>query len=150
LTAKAATSARSRPGLLRLIAAAIYDFVLIAAVLLVATALCLPFTNGKAIEPNNPYYTAYMFGVWFLLQGWCWVHGGQTLGMRSWKLKLYSEHASPITWKQAAIRFVVALLSWGLLGVGVLWRWVPPRYRSWQDRLSATYVDWAPSRNKDS
>jgi uncharacterized RDD family membrane protein YckC len=45
-----------------------------------------------------------------------------------------------MTWRQALIRFLVAILSWGACGLGVLWILVDKDKRTWHDRASGTRV----------
>ncbi len=73
-------------GLLRLLGAVAYDLLLWLAVLFLATALILPISGGDALRAGNPLYTSYLFMVSFFFYAWFWVHGGQTLGMRAWRL----------------------------------------------------------------
>lgn len=136
-------SSEIQPGLPRIMAAALYDLILTMAVLFLATALWLPFTSGRAIAPQSLPFEAYLLSVWFIFFGWCWTHGGQTLGMQAWKLKVYSKDTGPVTWRQAGIRFLMAIPAWTLGGLGVFWRMMPPRHETWHDLASGTYFGWA-------
>jgi uncharacterized RDD family membrane protein YckC len=70
--------------------------------------------------------------------GWFWTHGGQTLGMRAWRLKLLDSSGNPVTWRQSLIRYGAAWLSLLALGLGYIWVWIDPQGLSWHDRLSGT------------
>jgi uncharacterized RDD family membrane protein YckC len=129
----------ARPSLLRYLAAVIYDFILLIAVLFFATALLLPFNDGRAID-SQIFYSLYLLLVSFLFYGWFWTHGGQTLGLRAWKIKALSNIHQPITWRQASIRFIIAIISWGCLGLGFLWVLVDKEQRSWHDLASKTVL----------
>ncbi len=98
-----------RAGLLRRLAALGYDSLLLLAVLFIATALVLPLHGGVAIR-HNPFFSSYIFFTCFLFYGWFWTHGGQTLGMRAWKLRLQRDDGGTITWWQALARFLLASL----------------------------------------
>lgn len=128
------------PGLARRLAAIGYDSFLLAAVLFVATAALLPITGGEAIGPESSWYSAYLLVVSFGYFGWFWTHGGQTLGMRSWRVRLQGASGNRATWRQALVRFVAAGLSWLALGVGFLWMLVDPERLTWHDRISATRI----------
>ncbi|MDF0604494.1 RDD family protein [Neisseriaceae bacterium TC5R-5] len=41
---------------------------------------------------------------------YCWVHGGQTAAMKTWHLRLVNQYGGPVSWQQASMRFVVALI----------------------------------------
>jgi len=111
--------APQRAGLLRRLAAIVYDLLLLVAILFVASALTLPLTHGEAVHANNPLFTTYLFLVSFFFFAWFWTHGGQTLGMRAWRLRLQLQSAGPIGWWHALLRFLTGLPAWLLLILGL-------------------------------
>ena len=131
-------------GLPRRLAAAAYDAFLLFAVLFAATALLLPFTGGQAISPGNPAYLLYLLAVSYSYFGWFWRHGGQTLGMRAWHIRVRALRGGPVSWEQGAVRFLVAILSWAAGGAGFLWTCVDAERRAWHDRLSRTVLETTP------
>jgi uncharacterized RDD family membrane protein YckC len=136
--------ANPAPGLFRRLAAIVYDSLLLGAVLFAATAAMLPLNSGHAFRANQYFYPVYLTGVSFLFFGWFWTHGGQTLGMRAWKIKVLTHDGQPINWRQAALRFLSALLSWLVLGLGFWWILFDRQKRGWHDRLSGTAVHFDP------
>ncbi|MEQ1545521.1 RDD family protein [Methyloglobulus sp.] len=128
----------TKPRLLRHLAVIIYDFLLLIAVLFLATAILLPFNGGEAFTNHQIFYSLYLLAVSFCFYGWFWTHGGQTLGLRAWKIKVLNNEHCVISWRQAFIRFIVALLSWGFLGLGFLWVLFDKKQRSWHDMASKT------------
>lgn len=134
-----------RPGPLRHLIVIIYDLLLLLSVLLLATLVAVLLNQGEAIQPGNPFFMAYLVGVSFLFYGWFWRHGGQTLGMRSWKVFLYSQHTSSITWRQAFIRLIVSIIAWLPLGLGIWWQYLGKHQRSWPDVLSGTFLHFDKS-----
>lgn len=76
----------------------------------------------------------------FFLFGWFWTHGGQTLGMRAWKIKVVTDDGSPFLWPQAFFRYVGALFSWLALGVGFWIAIFDPQKLTWHDRFSRTHL----------
>ena len=133
------------PGLLRRLAAMLYDTVLVLALVVVAfTLVYLPVAMGFGLEnlQEHPLFRAFMT-LWMLFVGvgfhiWFWTHGGQTLGMRAWRLRLFSEDGGPVSLKQALTRYGVAILSWLALGLGFLWILFDPQKRAWHDIASHT------------
>ena len=122
----------------------LYDLLLLIAVLFVATALLLPLNSGEAFTTQQFFFPLYLLLVSFLFYAWFWTHGGQTLGLRAWKMKVLSLDKNPITWKQALLRFSVAILSWGFFGLGFLWILIDKNQRSWHDHLSKTALFFDP------
>lgn len=135
-------------GILRRIAAAFYDLLLVLALLIIATALLLPLTHGQAINSADPlahtFYQLYLLTLVFVFNGWFWTHGGQTLGMRVWRLRLVDESGGTISWRQALIRFACAIPAWLLCMLGIFWIRFSTNRLAWQDRASGTRVILTP------
>ncbi|CDI00936.1 putative RDD domain containing protein [Candidatus Competibacter denitrificans Run_A_D11] len=105
-----------RARLPRRLAAILYDSLLLAGVLLVASALALAIAvavwGGETVtlhDPlrSNPFFSMYLLLVCFLFYGGFWVHGGQTLGMRAWRIQVRRYDGNGIGWWQALARFLV-------------------------------------------
>lgn len=120
-----AEDTRPRAGTLRRLAAIVYDSFLLLALLFIAAALTLPLTHGKAIGANNPFFTTYLFFVSFFFFAWFWTHGGQTLGMRAWRLRIETRHGRPVGWWHALLRFLSGLPAWLIFALG-LFHWMLP------------------------
>lgn len=127
-------------GLLRRLAGLVYDLLLLIAILFVATALLLPFTGGEALRPRQWSYSLYLAGITVFFFGWFWTHGGQTLGMKAWGLRLCTRDGQAVDWRRALLRLLAASLSLAFLGLGYLWVLVDPERLAWHDRLSGTRV----------
>ncbi len=126
------------PGFFRRLAAICYDSFLLVAVFFLVTSMLLPVNSGKAFAPNQYYYPVILFVVGYLFFAWFWTHGGQTLGMRAWKLKLTTENDQPISWQIAACRYFAACLSLLSLGLGFCWIIIDTDKKAWHDYLSKT------------
>jgi uncharacterized RDD family membrane protein YckC len=137
-----------KPGLLRHLAAVIYDLLLLVAVLFVATALILPLNGGAAFSAQQIIYPIYLLVISFLFYGWFWTHGGQTLGLRAWHMKVRTVNQTNMSWKQAVLRFIAAIVSWLVFGLGFLWVLVDKDHRSWHDHLSGTALFFDDSKNE--
>ncbi len=121
-----------------------YDSLLLSSVLILATALVLPFNDGVAISPDRDVFSIYLLVVSFAYFGWFWTHGGQTLGMRVWRVRALARQGETLTWKQAAVRFAAAIISWLPLGLGFLWMLWSPTSCTWHDRWSRTMLVLVP------
>lgn len=116
----------------------LYDAVVLTALLLLATALALLAGSGQVTAGRDPVFSLYLLLVWFIYLGWCWTHGGMTLGMRAWRVAIEREDGSLPGWGGSGLRFLVSLLSALCLGLGFWWSLFDPRRRSWHDRASRT------------
>ncbi len=99
--------------------AILYDSFLLIAALFLAMAVLLLISGGYEFQAGNPLITAYLLLVSFIFFGWFWTHGGQTLGMRAWKLRVQQTDGKPISWQHAALRFTTALPAWIALFIGI-------------------------------
>ena len=127
-----------------------YDSILLSSVLFLATALVLPFNEGTAISSGNNVFSIYLFAVSFAYFGWFWTHGGQTLGMRVWRVRVLAKQGNTLTWKHAALRFAGAIVSWLPLALGFLWMLWSPERRTWHDQWSDTELVLVPKSSHPS
>ena len=67
---------------------------------------------------------------------WFWKKGGQTLGMRAWRLRIYSTVEQPVTWPRLLLRLIASLGGLGTLLV----LFDVKNKQSLQDRLAKTEV----------
>jgi uncharacterized RDD family membrane protein YckC len=51
-------------------------------------------------------------GAYFLLS---WTRGGQTLGMRPWRIRVTDVSGAPVNWKRGLVRLIVAALPLALV-----------------------------------
>lgn len=110
-------------GLLRRLAAQLYDGLLVVALWFIATFALLPLTGGEAITPATHGGLAWIYRGWLLAIafgyfGFCWTRGGQTLGLRAWKSRLQSADGSAIRWRAAAMRFAGGMAAMLLATAG--------------------------------
>ena len=137
-------------GLVRRLMAIVYDLFLLLALLFIATSAVMVFNQGNAIVPGHPLYAFYvscLLIISFCFYGWFWTHGGQTLGMKTWKMKLQQTNGHPVTLPLAFIRFITAVISWSAAGLGFLWSLFNPQKRTCHDIASNfVLVDLRPGK----
>ena len=122
-----------------------YDALLLLSVLLIATALALLAAKGT-LHYHNPFFRTFLFLTCFFFYAWFWLHGGQTLGMRAWRLQLQRFDGRPITVWQALLRFMVAIPSLALAGLGLLWMLVDRDRLAVHDRISESMIVRLPKK----
>lgn len=138
-----ASSSPAYAGLFRRLFAIFYDCFLLIAILFIVTAIANSLNKGEAIEPGDSLYPLYVMTVFilsYLYFAWFWIHGGQSLGMKTWRIQLQGSENNKISWKTTAIRFVSALFSWGFFGIGFLWALFDKKNRCWHDLASKTVL----------
>ena len=62
-----------------------------------------------------------------------WSRGGQTIGMRAWRLRVVSADGSTLPWPRALLRFALALPSLLACGLGFAWCLLDRERRGWHD-----------------
>ena len=132
-------------GLFTRLVAMFYDSLLLLSVLLIATALALLASKGT-LHYHNPFFRTFLFLICFSFYTWFWLHGGQTLGMRAWRLRLQRIDGGPITLWQALLRFMVAIPSLALAGLGLLWILVDRDHLAVHDRISESTIVRLPEK----
>jgi uncharacterized RDD family membrane protein YckC len=152
------------PGLARRLAAIGYDILVLFGVLFVAGAayqglagLLNPGVEAASVQTGDVIYQLqppaggplYQFYLGLVIYGFFalfWHRSGQTLGMLAWRLKVQDLEGNNISWRQTALRFAAAGLSWSCLGAGYWWLWFDRDRRTWHDRLSGTEVILLPKK----
>ena len=136
-------------GLLRRMAAILYDTILIAACLVLVIIVFIAMAGGEAIEAdeNTALQFALAITIYTFLVGF-WIRSGRTLGMQSWGLQLESPDGRPPSLSAATIRFFAALISWAPLGLGFFWQLWDKEHLTWHDRLSKTRLVFYPKIKK--
>ena len=123
--------------LLRRLAAAVYDWLLVIA-LMMAASFFFVAPSGEPVAAGNRIYQLVLLGVAISFFVGFWSYGGQTPGMRAWKLRITGSDGSHLSISQALSRFVYAAVSFALLGIGFWWQWLDRDGLCWHDRWSDT------------
>lgn len=78
-----------------------------------------------------------VLGTYFI---WYWSHGGQTLAMQTWRLKLVTTDGNPPRMSQLILRYLLAWPSVGYFGAGLVWALFDKERQFLHDRLSGTRI----------
>jgi len=126
-------------GLARRLGAVVYDGLLLAALLMLVSFVYLPLTEHLLSPPaRRALHQLLLLAASVAYFAGFWVRGGQTLGLKTWKLRLVSRDGGPVTGAQALKRFAGAIVSWLCLGLGFWWVLVDRDRLAWHDRWSGT------------
>jgi uncharacterized RDD family membrane protein YckC len=71
---------------------------------------------------------------------WCWLNGGQTLPMKTWKLQVVSADGTRLRPLQAVLRYLLAWPSITLGGLGIFWALIDKDRQFLHDRLAGTEI----------
>jgi uncharacterized RDD family membrane protein YckC len=100
--------------------------------------------GGAAIPPGNLPYQALLVSITGAFFVGFWVRGGQTLGMRAWRLRVQRPDGRPLDAGLALTRLAAGSLSLLPLGAGRWWGWLDRDGLPWHDRLAGTRVVVVP------
>jgi uncharacterized RDD family membrane protein YckC len=145
----ASTDALRPAGLLRRLAAMLYDALLLLALFMLAGGVALLATGGEAVPAGSVWYQAYLLLIAMLFLCGFWINGGQTLGLRSWRLRVESADGGPLDARMALLRFAAGFVALAPAGLGLFWLLFDPERRAWHDRLSGTRVVLLPKQPRD-
>lgn len=135
-------------GLLRRLAAILYDSLLVGALFFMATVPFIAVRGGEPVETSeNLLYRVVLLVVLYVFFVGFWSRSGRTLGMQSWGLQLETVDGRIPSVAAASLRFFAALVSLLPLGLGFLWQLWDPEKLTWHDRVSKTRLVYYP-RNK--
>lgn len=105
--------------------------------LVVIAAFPVAGLKGAALSGTPQLlFQAYLFCVTATYFTWCWRHGGQTLAMKTWRVRVVNRAGGSLSFTSAFARFVCALLFYGPACVGMVLLFFP-------DRLSPAITMWA-------
>ena len=116
-----------------------YDLLLLVG-LLASFTLVAVVLHGGAIAPGSPWFQFALLAIVAVFFCGFWAHGGQTLGMRAWRIRVVSQDGTPLSWPRAALRLAAGVLALLPLGLGLWWGIFDAQRRGWHDRLTSTRV----------
>jgi uncharacterized RDD family membrane protein YckC len=137
---------------LRLLAL-VYDVFPVVALWMLAAAgfTFLYFVTGHVVRENIQPFSSWQWFLWitcfFLTGGYAvlsWHLGGQTLGMRPWRLLVERLDGGLPKPRWLWVRFLVGLVSLLAVGMGFWWAWIDKDRLTWHDRASGTRIRRMP------
>ena len=156
MNADSAAPPRPSPLLLRRLAALFYDLWPVLALWMLTavpfTLLDVVASGGNThhnIAPYSPLQWLLWLCCWAVTGAYAtisWRRGGQTLGMRPWRLKLVAADGGVPAWKALWLRYAVGTLSLLAGGLGFWWAWWDRERLAWHDRASGTRLVRLPKR----
>ncbi len=118
----------------------VYESLILAAVLFAGTLPAVMLTRTW-----EPIVARTALQIWLLALCacffvWQWRGTGQTLPMKTWKLRLVTAEGAPLSATRALGRYVAALTSLATLGAGFLWALADRDHQFLHDRLAGTRI----------
>jgi uncharacterized RDD family membrane protein YckC len=148
----------------RRLIALLYDLVAVLAIVMTVGLVCQLATGGKLITTGAQVQIAWWYqplqaivvAAYFVLS---WLRGGQTLGMRPWRIRVTTRDGTRLSLWQAILRAIVAAVPllmlllaptlglrmalWCILGLWAVWfgvGFVDSRRRPVHDLVTGTEI----------
>jgi uncharacterized RDD family membrane protein YckC len=157
------------PGLWRRLACFVYEGVLLFGVLMISGYLFSSLTQQRHALQGRAGLQAFLFVVLGIYFVYFWSHGGQTVAMKAWNIRVVDARGAPVSQPRALARYLLAwlwflpalvtlrladlhgagafvtLLGVNVLGYALLSRLHPQR-QFWHDAVGGTRLVHAPPR----
>jgi uncharacterized RDD family membrane protein YckC len=162
-----AAGAMPAPSLRRRMAAFVYEGVLLFGVLMIAGYLYSSLTQQRHALLGRSGLQAFLFIVLGIYFTWFWSHGGQTVAMKAWHIRLVGSDGRPVSQRRAMLRYLASWI-WFVPALAVVWfaglhslaainaavatgvvafaalSWLHPSRQFWHDVLCGTRLVHAP------
>jgi uncharacterized RDD family membrane protein YckC len=127
------------PVRIRLVSA-VYEALLLAALLMVATAIFIAIAGDAREQPLHSVLQIYLVALSAAYFVWSWTGGRRTLPMRTWRLRLVDRRGEPPSVGVALVRFLVALATWPLGALPLWWALIDRERKFLHDRVAGTQL----------
>lgn len=128
---------KSNVSLLRRLGAIAYDIFLAFSLAFFIIGVVLILFFDKQAQNDFLIFGIALITIYFYFT-WSWVKGRQTLGMKAWKFQVEQNNGENITQKQAFIRFILAIVSFSVLGLGFVYQLFNKNNLALHDKYSNT------------
>ncbi|WP_090690372.1 RDD family protein [Nitrosomonas sp. Nm34] len=118
----------------------LYEFLLLLGVWFIASFIFhLVFRDPTALyfKPLFQFYLLSVAGIYFI---WFWTHGGRTLAMQTWKMRVVTVNGNKLSTRQAITRYLLAVIGITFFGFGIIWALFDRDRQFLHDRLAGTRI----------
>lgn len=115
-----------------------YDCLPMIPLVMIISAAFLWLNGGKTVEQSPGLGALELLVMWLLAGAYfvlSWRRGGQTVGMRPWRLMVLAADGKPASWGKLCLRYLVA---WLTPGVCLLWTLLDAERRGLHDLAANT------------
>jgi uncharacterized RDD family membrane protein YckC len=128
------------PGIRRRLVCLLYESLVVFSILLIGFLLPQIVLSGFHLELSPRMLWLHVLLLLLAYFVWCWLNGGQTLPMKTWKLRIMSAEGTALRPLQAVLRYLCAWPSILLFGVGIFWALFDKDGQFLHDRVAGTRI----------
>lgn len=126
------------PGISRRLLSLVYELLLLTALVLLTGAIALTIEQIATLEHARTItrLLVALSGIGYF--AWQWHHLGQTLPMKTWRIRLETTDGKPVPITRAVLRACLAFAGYLFFGIAVLWAFVDRDGQFLHDRIAGT------------
>ncbi len=138
--------ALSSAPILARVASMIYESLLVTAVIFVASFILIPVVGDMRAPWQRHLLQVYILVVLFAYFRAFWLRSGQTLAMKTWRIRLVTAAGQLLSFRQAAMRYALAWLGLLVFGLGFWWALFDRDRLFLHDRIGGTRLIRVPRK----
>jgi len=132
------TRAPATPGLGKRLLGLVYEALLLTAVILLAGGMASGLAQLSSPDHARAFTRILVVIACTGYFAWQWHCGGQTLPMKTWRIRLETASGDRVSLSRALLRVLLATAGYGLAGISVLWALFDRDHQFLHDRLAGT------------
>lgn len=118
----------------------LYESLVVFAVLLIGFLFPQIVLNAFGVVVSGKLLWLHVLVLLLLYFVWFWLNGGQTLPMKTWKLRLVGDSGGSLRPLQAVLRYLAAWPSILICGIGIFWAIFDKDRQFLHDRIAGTRI----------
>ncbi len=125
-------------GIGRRLLSLIYEVLLLSAIVLLAGGIAAAIAQVTDPAQARLFTQAVAFPACAAYFAWQWHRGGQTLPMKTWRMRLETTEGGQVALSRALLRVALAVPGYLLIGITIIWVLIDRDKQFLHDRLSGT------------
>jgi uncharacterized RDD family membrane protein YckC len=117
----------------------VYEGILLIGILFVSSYAYLSFAREAQSGWPRALFQLYLLCVCGAYFVFCWTRTGQTLALKTWRMRIIREDGQPLTVSRALWRYLLAIPGM-LSGISLLWAALDKDRQFLHDRLAMTRI----------
>lgn len=126
------------PGFKRRMGGVLYEALAVTALWMLASAIVTALFGSATDGAPRALLQLLAFATVSGYFIWCWSHGGQTLAMKTWRIRVTDDQGGALNATAALRRYLLACAGVGLAGIGLWWALWDAEGQFLHDRLGGT------------
>ncbi len=122
------------------LACILYESLVVFSIILIGFLIPQAVFSGFGLIFSGKLMWLHVFLLLMPYFVWCWTKSGQTLPMKTWKLRIANPDGSQLRPTQALLRYLAAWPSVVIFGLGLFWALIDKDGQYLHDRIAGTRI----------